>query len=50
MKDDKFLADAAKAQIEIEPMTGEEVEALIARMSSAPPAVVARAKAAFTRE
>jgi hypothetical protein len=50
MKDERFLADAAKTQIEVEPMSGEEVEALIAKMSAASPAVVARAKAAFSRE
>jgi tripartite-type tricarboxylate transporter receptor subunit TctC len=50
MKDDRFRADAAKAQIDIEPMTGEEVEAVIARLSSVSPAVVERAKQAFTRE
>jgi len=49
MKDDKFLADAAKAKIDIEPMSGEEVAAMIARMSAVPPAVVARAKQAFAR-
>jgi tripartite-type tricarboxylate transporter receptor subunit TctC len=50
MKDDKFLADAAKAKIDIEPMTGEEVEGVIARLSSASPAVIERAKQAFARE
>lgn len=49
LKDEKFLADAAKAKIDIDPMTGEEVAALIARYSAASPAVVARAKAALTR-
>jgi tripartite-type tricarboxylate transporter receptor subunit TctC len=50
LKDEKFLADATKSQIDIEPMTGEEVEAMIAKLSSASSAVVARAKQAFTRE
>ena len=49
MKDEKFLADAEKTQIDIEPMTGEEVEAMIARLSSASPAVVERAKQAISR-
>ncbi len=49
LKDEKFLADAAKAKIDIDPMTGEEVAALIARYSAATPAVVARAKAALSR-
>jgi tripartite-type tricarboxylate transporter receptor subunit TctC len=47
MKDPQFIADAAKTQIDISPMTGEEVEAFIARLSAAPPAVVERAKQAF---
>ena len=47
MKDPEFIADAIKTQIDISPMTGEEVEALIARLSSAPPAVIERTKQAF---
>ncbi len=47
MKDPQFIADAAKTQIDISPMTGEEVEAFIARLSAAAPAVVERAKQVF---
>jgi tripartite-type tricarboxylate transporter receptor subunit TctC len=47
MKDPQFIADAAKTQIDISPMTGEEVEAFIARLSAAPPTVVEQAKQAF---
>ena len=46
MKDPQFIADAKKTNIDISPMTGEEVEAFIARLSSASPAVVERAKQA----
>jgi tripartite-type tricarboxylate transporter receptor subunit TctC len=49
MKDEKFLADAAKAKIDIDPMTGEEVAAMIAKLSAVPPAVVTRAKQAISR-
>ncbi len=49
MKDEKFLADAAKAQIDIEPMSGEQVSTFIAKLSAVSPAVVARAKQATTR-
>ena len=49
LKDEKFLADAAKARIDVDPMTGEQVEAMIARYSSFSPAVIARAKQAFSR-
>jgi len=44
MKDPQFIADAKKTQIDISPMTGEEVEQLIARLSAAPAAVVERVK------
>jgi tripartite-type tricarboxylate transporter receptor subunit TctC len=48
MKDPQFVADATKTQIDISPMTGEEVEQFIARLSSAPPAVVERVKQAVS--
>ena len=50
MKDPQFVADAVKTQIDISPMTGEEVEAFIARLLSASPAVVERTKQAFKNE
>ncbi|MBM3530514.1 MAG: hypothetical protein FJX62_20730 [Alphaproteobacteria bacterium] len=50
MKDKEFLADAEKTKIDVEPMTGEEVESLIAKLSSVSPDVVARAKKAFSRD
>jgi hypothetical protein len=50
MKDPQFVADAAKTQIDISPMSGEEVEAFIARLSSASPAVVERTKQAFRND
>jgi tripartite-type tricarboxylate transporter receptor subunit TctC len=50
MKDKDFLADAEKTKIDIEPMGGEEVEALIAKLSAVSPEVVARAKKAFSRD
>ena len=50
MKDPQFVADAVKTQIDISPMTGEEVEALIAKLSSAPPAVIERTKQAFRND
>ena len=42
MKDAEFIADATKTQIDISPMTGEDVEAFIALVSSASPAVIER--------
>jgi tripartite-type tricarboxylate transporter receptor subunit TctC len=50
MKDPEFLADATKTQIDISPMTGEEVEAFIARLSTASPAVIERTKQAFRND
>ncbi|MCC6890720.1 MAG: hypothetical protein IT536_19520 [Hyphomicrobiales bacterium] len=50
LKDSQFVADAQKTKIDISPMTGEEVEQFIARLSSAPPAVVERAKQAVRVE
>jgi len=50
MKDPEFIADAVKTQIDISPMTGQEVEAFIALVSSASPAVIERTKQAFRNE
>jgi tripartite-type tricarboxylate transporter receptor subunit TctC len=47
MQDPQFLADADKTKIDIAPMTGAQVERFIARVSSLPPAAVARAKQAM---
>jgi tripartite-type tricarboxylate transporter receptor subunit TctC len=47
MKDPLFLADADKTRIDIAPMTGEQVERFINRVSSLTPATVARAKQAM---
>ena len=49
-KDAAFLEDAVKTQIDISPMTGEQVEAFIARLSSASPAMVERAKQAYRND
>lgn len=46
-KDSAFLADAAKARLEVDAVSGEEVQALVAKMFAAPENVVARAKAAI---
>ena len=50
MKDPQFLADAAKTQIDISPMTGEEVEAMVARVFASPHDVVERSKVAVRPE
>lgn len=47
VKDEAYLADAAKAQLEVGPMTGEEVAKLVAQVAVTPPDVVARVRAAL---
>ncbi len=44
MKDSDFLGDAAKANLEIAPESGEEIEQLIQNVFKTPPAVVAKLK------
>ena len=43
MKDPAFLADAKRLQMEVDPLTGAEVEALLRKAYSAPPDIIARA-------
>ena len=47
MKDPAFVADAARLQLDIDPMTGEEVQALVAQLAGTPPAIVTRVRAAL---
>jgi tripartite-type tricarboxylate transporter receptor subunit TctC len=47
MKDPGFIADAAKLQLDVSPMTGEEVQTLVADLVNTPPDIVARVKAAI---
>jgi tripartite-type tricarboxylate transporter receptor subunit TctC len=49
-KDAAFLEDAVKTQIDISPMTGEQVETFIARLSAASPAMIERAKQAYRND
>jgi len=45
MKDKEFLAEAAKQKLEVEPMTGAEVQAKLTRIYASPQGAVARARA-----
>jgi tripartite-type tricarboxylate transporter receptor subunit TctC len=45
MRDPVFIADARKLDIEVDPLTGEAMQALIARILDFDPSVVARAQA-----
>jgi tripartite-type tricarboxylate transporter receptor subunit TctC len=47
MKDPEFLAEAAKLQLDVSPMTGEELQTLVAELASTPPAIVARVRHAL---
>lgn len=48
LKDPAFLAEAAKAKLEISPMTGEELTKLVTQISKTTPAVAARLRDALT--
>jgi len=47
-EDPLFRDDAAKAGMAVEPVTGEELQAIVARMLSAPADIVAKAEAAMS--
>jgi len=47
MKDKDFLADAAKAKLEINPLTGEQMQQVIAKVLRTPEPVVARVRKAL---
>lgn len=44
LKDPEFLADAQKAKLDVEPISGEELEKKISRMSKLNPSLVAKLK------
>jgi tripartite-type tricarboxylate transporter receptor subunit TctC len=46
MTDPAFVAEADKAQLEINPVSGEDVEKLLKEVYATPPDVIAKAKAA----
>src|SRR5262249_14573704 len=50
MSDPQFLADAARTKIDINPSSGAEVEAFVARVSASSPAVIERSKQALRAE
>ncbi len=47
MKDKELLADAEKLKIEVDPLTGEQVAALIGQLYRTPPETVARVRSAM---
>jgi hypothetical protein len=44
MKDPAFLAEMAKQQLPVHPITGQDAEKIVHELASAPPNVVAKAK------
>ena len=44
MKDPQFVANAARLKLDIDPMTGEEVQALVGELARTPPEIVARVR------
>jgi hypothetical protein len=47
MKDPAFLADMEKLGHPVEPMPGEQAEAIVAKMAGAPPAALKKARAIY---
>jgi len=47
MKDPAFLAEAAKLQLDVSPMTGEEVQTLVGELARTPKEIVDRVKTAL---
>ena len=47
MQDGAFIAEAAKLQFDVDPLTGEQVQALVAQLTATPRHVVARVRAAL---
>jgi tripartite-type tricarboxylate transporter receptor subunit TctC len=47
MRDPAFIADAEKLQLELLPMTGEALQALVGELAATPPDIVTRVKAAL---
>jgi tripartite-type tricarboxylate transporter receptor subunit TctC len=47
MKDPAFIAEAAKLQFDVDPLTGEQVQALVAQLAATPREVVTRVRTAL---
>jgi tripartite-type tricarboxylate transporter receptor subunit TctC len=44
LKDPEFLADAKKTRLDIDPLTGEEIEKTVSQIKSIPAATIAKLK------
>jgi tripartite-type tricarboxylate transporter receptor subunit TctC len=47
LADPEFLADAKQQKLDIDPVSGDEIQALVRRVYASPPEVIARARAAI---
>jgi hypothetical protein len=47
MKDPAFVAEAAKLQLDVTPMTGEEVQNLVGELARTPAEITKRVRAAL---
>jgi tripartite-type tricarboxylate transporter receptor subunit TctC len=47
MKDPAFISEAAKLQFDVDPLTGEEVQALVAELTATPREIVVRVRSAL---
>ena len=47
MKDPAFISEAARLQFDVDPLTGEQVQALVAQLANTPREVIARVRAAL---
>jgi tripartite-type tricarboxylate transporter receptor subunit TctC len=48
MKDPEFVADVVKTRVALAPITGEELQKLVADLSNLPPGLLERVRAAYT--
>jgi tripartite-type tricarboxylate transporter receptor subunit TctC len=47
MKDPAFMAEAAKLQFDVDPLTGEQVQGLVAELAATPREIIARVRSAL---
>jgi tripartite-type tricarboxylate transporter receptor subunit TctC len=47
LADPEFLADAKQQKLDVDPVSGDEIQALVRRVYASPPEVIARARAAI---
>jgi hypothetical protein len=48
MKDAEFLAETQRMKLGVDPVTGEELQKLVAEVSNLPPALLEKVRSAYT--